>query len=185
MIEPAIKGTRIVAEAAIKHKVKRLVATGSCITITGNMPNGSYADDHMTDVAKISHYPKSKLLAEKALWELHKAQAGEQKTEIVVVMPSLLFGPTAVDNKNELSYSEGVMATFLNGSYPGIPEPDIEHRTVDVRDVALAHVRALFAANLDGKRIAVTNEIVSVSKIFEIVKTHFPQVKINEKKATC
>lgn len=76
MIEPAIQGTRFVAKAAIKNKAKRLVATGSCITITGNMPSGSYSDDDKTDVNKISHYPKSKLLAEEALWDLWKAQSG-------------------------------------------------------------------------------------------------------------
>lgn len=68
MIEPAIQGTKLVADAALKHGVKRLVATGSCITITANMPDGSYSDDQIADVSKISHYPKSKLLAEQALW---------------------------------------------------------------------------------------------------------------------
>jgi nucleoside-diphosphate-sugar epimerase len=76
------------------------------------------------------------------------------------------------------------MATFLDGTYAGIPEPDIEHRTVDVRDAALGHVRALFAEDVDGKRIALTNEVVSVSQIFSLIKAHFPQVKFNENKAT-
>ncbi len=75
------------------------------MTITSNMPDGSYTDDHITDINKISHYAKSKLLAEQALWDLYKAQARDRKTEVVVVMPSLLLGPTAKDNKGELTYS--------------------------------------------------------------------------------
>jgi nucleoside-diphosphate-sugar epimerase len=101
------------------------VLTSSCITITGNAPNGDYNDDHWTDINKIGFYPKSKWLAEKALWELHKKQEGEHKTEMVVIMPSLIFGPTIVDNTGALSYSEGVTASFLKGSFPGIPSPDI------------------------------------------------------------
>lgn len=134
-IEPAIKGTRIVAEAAIKHRVKRLVATGSCITITSNRPSGSYTEDgrYTCHIYKATT-PNPSYSLEKALWELHKAQTGDHKTEIVVAMPSLLFGPTVIDNKGDLSFSEIVMATFLDGTYAGIPEPDIEHRTVDVRD---------------------------------------------------
>lgn len=71
------------------------------------------------------------------------------------------------------------MATFLDGTYPGIPAPDIEHRTVDVRDAARGHIRALFAEGVNGKRIALTNEVVSVEQIFKLIKVHFPQVKFN------
>jgi dihydroflavonol-4-reductase len=121
IIQPAIAGTRFVAEAAIRHKVKRLVVTSSCITIVASMPNGSYNDDDWADVTKTSHYAKSKILAEKALWELYKAQDPNHKTEVVAIMPSLLLGPTVNDNVGELSYSEEITAAFIDGSYPGIP----------------------------------------------------------------
>ena len=79
--------------------------TSSCVTITSGEPNGHYDENHWADVNKTSFYQKSKLLAEKALWEIHKSQAEDHHTEMVVVMPSLLFGPTIVDNLGPLSYS--------------------------------------------------------------------------------
>ena len=42
--------------------------------------------------AKASPYPKSKILAEKAAWELHASWA-EPKPELVTVLPGFVMGP--------------------------------------------------------------------------------------------
>jgi hypothetical protein len=45
-------------------------------------------------------------------------------------------------------------------------------------------VRALFEPNVDGQRIALTNEVVSISTIFNIIKARFPNIQVNEKKVS-
>jgi hypothetical protein len=90
------------------------------------------------------------------LWEIYQKQDfGIGYTEVTSILPSLMFGPCAVD-MGFLSFSECIMAEFLNGSYPGIPFPEIEHRTCDVRDVSQALITCL-TTPVDGQRIAITN----------------------------
>ena len=56
---------------------------------------------------------------------------------------------------------------------PGVP--NIALPTVDVRDVALGHVRALLTPGLHGKRILTTNKTMSLTEIADILDAEFKQ----------
>lgn len=60
--------------------------------------------------------------------------------EFVSVLPSLVTGPSYTKHGGT---SEGVVSEVLNGGYPGIPSPPAYHSAIDVRDLAVGHVKAL------------------------------------------
>lgn len=60
------------------------------------------------DPNKCAHYPKSKILAEKAIWEIYNEQNLQQHhTEVVSVLPSLVLGPGLTNHNNS---SEALVA---------------------------------------------------------------------------
>ena len=61
--------------------------------------------------------------------------------------PGMINGPTLITDRN--STPEGV-SKFLRGDIPGVP--DLQFGMVDVRDVAQAHLLALFKPGINGRR---------------------------------
>ena len=118
-------------------------------------------EGHWGDPAKCAHYPKSKILAERAIWEIYNKQNLQHyHTEVVSVLPSLVLGPGLTVHKNS---SETLLAEILKGNFPGIPNPDIMYTVVDVRDAAIGHCYALFKPNLNGQRIALAAQKMNIS----------------------
>ncbi len=64
--------------------------------------------------------------------------------------PTMVIGPTLTSER--VSTPEGI-AKIINRNIPGIPNMSMP--TVDVRDVADAHIKALFAKDIHGKRIII------------------------------
>lgn len=104
IIIPAVNGTKFITQSAIRNKVKRLVFTSSCLTLYFGNEERTFNEDDWADPTKTANYPKSKILAEKVLWELYHAQdLKSAHTDIVSVLPSLVLGPglTAHGNSSE------------------------------------------------------------------------------------
>lgn len=99
MVVQAVNGTKFVTEAAIRNKCKKLIFTSSCLTITAGANNGSTLnEDNWPDPSCTSNYTKSKILAERTLWDLYKSQdLSSPHTEITSILPSLMFGPCPID----------------------------------------------------------------------------------------
>ena len=74
----------------------------------------------------------------------------EHKTEVVILNPSFILGPTLLN----IPFSSYMMISpILLGKSEGVP--DIRMAVIDVRDVAEAHYKALVTEGLDGQRIAI------------------------------
>ena len=110
-------------------------------------------EDDWADINKTSHYRKSKILAEKAVWEFYEAH--KKEIQITVVHPSLVIGPAFSVHNNS---SEKLLAELLSGSFPAIPDVPIGLQVIDVRDVAIGHIKALFGEGTNGKRFILTRE---------------------------
>jgi hypothetical protein len=52
----------------------------------------------------------------------------------------MVTGPAFSKHGNS---SEAFIADILSGGYPGIPTPSTDYTAVDVRDVGIAHIKAL------------------------------------------
>ena len=70
--------------------------------------------------------------------------------------PAFVIGPTLITERN--SSPEGI-GKIMRRDIPGMP--DLIMPTVDVRDVAEAHIQALVRPGLNGSRIILAKESIS------------------------
>ncbi|MCP9480379.1 NAD-dependent epimerase/dehydratase family protein [Shimia sp. CNT1-13L.2] len=156
LIDPAVKGTRnVLAEASRTDSVKRVVLTSSCAAIytdaidCATAPNGTLTEDIWNTTASLEYQPYSysKLLAEKAAWEVANDQS---QWDLVVVNPSLVIGPAT--NQSPTSESFNIVRQIGDGTMKaGAPRAGIG--LVDVRDLAQAHIAAAFTPEAEGRHI--------------------------------
>ena len=99
-------------------------------------------------------YEKSKTLAERAAWEFVEALPEEEKIELTTVCPGFILGPTLVRE----GPSGECMKMFMNNSFPGGYIPLLNFGIVDVREVALAHVRCIERDVAQGKRFLLSGK---------------------------
>jgi dihydroflavonol-4-reductase len=89
-------------------------------------------------------YYYSKVSAERAAWNFH--QQKKPVWDLVVINPFIVIGPSMVATVNE---SNKLLVDLISGAYPAIM--GLTWGFVDVRDVALAHTRALSSAQAHGR----------------------------------
>jgi len=156
LVDPAVEGTRnVLASVDETDSVERVVLTSSCAAIYGDnadipgMPEGKLTEDVWNSSSSIEHqaYSYSKTQAEKAAWEMAKAQ---ERWRLVAINPSFIIGPGLKAMRGAESFAlvkqmaDGTMKTGA---------PDLPIGAVDVRDVAEAHLRAAFIPEASGRHI--------------------------------
>ncbi|KAL7934392.1 NAD(P)-binding protein [Trichoderma chlorosporum] len=184
-IQPAVKGTVGMLDSALTtESVKRVVITGSLLSIVGlgtNGPDVIINEDHRSSVttgpyhAWIAAYAASKALA----FEATKAWMGNHKPsfDLITIEPVFVLGrdETAKDVGSLLRGPNGT----LIGPLLGLPQPrPITCLPVHVDDVALMHVRSLDPAvpgNEDYLSCAHSLQRVQWDQSFDIVKKHYPK----------
>src|SRR5262245_66260983 len=110
----------------------------------------------------MSAYVKSKLVAERAAWDVIKAEGGA--LELVVINPAGIFGPVL---SRDASSSTQMVKRLLTGM-PGCPR--IHFAIVDVRDVADLHLRAMTSPAATGERFVAVAGNGSAMSMLEIAK---------------
>ena len=99
--------------------------------------------------------------------------------ELTALNPPLIFGPPAytsrhlqrVNTSNQFIYELAIQGEFVDQ----IPDQGL-FIWVDVRDVALAHVRALENPYAGGKRFILVAGQYSNRQIVQIVRNNFPEL---------
>ena len=152
---------RVLGETS--HKCK-LVLTSSMAAVraTSQEPsNGKYyTKDDWNTVSKIgdnwgSSYQWSKAESERRAWAL----AGELNVPMVSLCPSFIFGPQSSPDQLSSSFSVELVSEWLTG------KSQVQSRLfVDIRDVALAHVRAGQLPHAVGQRFILSTERRLASK---------------------
>jgi nucleoside-diphosphate-sugar epimerase len=113
-------------------------------------------------------YPKSKLMAERAAWDFIKS-IPERNLEIVVINPSYILGPLL--SKYGGDTSRTLITRLLQNDMPGLAETQFQ--TVDVRDVANAHVIALTNPNAPGHRFCCYQSSIWMKDVAAILDKEF------------
>ena len=180
LVRPAVEGTRnVLAAASRTPSVKRVVLTSSVASVFGDnqdaaqAPGGVLTEAQWNTTSSVDHQPYSfsKVEAEKAAWEMQKAQppGSGHHWDLVTINPSMVYGPSLT--KMTSSTSVGTMIQMGNGKLKtGVP--DLTLGVVDVRDVAAAHIRAGFTPEAEGRHILNATEL-SMMQIAGVLKKKF------------
>lgn len=184
LVDPALKGTRNVLEAANRSEsVKRVVLTSSCAAIYGDakdtldMPNQMLTEEIWNTTSSLDHQPYSysKTVAEKEAWKIANAQ---DQWKLVTINPSFVVGPGI--NPHATSESFEIMKQVGRGDFKmGAPEFNIG--CVDVRDLANAHFLAGTKPDAEGRHI-ISAHNSSFMEIAAIIKEAYPNYPIATRK---
>ena len=171
LIVPARDGALRVLRAAHDTGVERVVLTSSLSAIVyGNDRTRVFTDDDWSnlDGPRIGAYDKSKTIAERAAWEYMASEAGTSTMELVVVNPGLVLGPLL---SSDWGTSGEMVKRILSHQVPAIP--NISFATVDVRDVASAHLSAMMSPESAGQRFICAEANHSMMEIALILKARY------------
>ncbi|KAI1119816.1 hypothetical protein F5Y10DRAFT_283758 [Nemania abortiva] len=187
-LDPAKKGTTGVLKSIKEHgpSIKRVVITSSSVAIL-NPSNHEKVydetfwapitlDDAMNDPAKHA-YGASKVLAEKAAW----AFVADEKPDfdLAVINCTYVFGPIQrkLPSLDAMNTSNHRIRDMIQGKMKGGLPPTMPVFTwVDVRDVALAHLRAMAVPSAGGHRFYVVGGHFSNKQIADVIRDRFPSL---------
>ncbi|CAE6440800.1 unnamed protein product [Rhizoctonia solani] len=173
IIDPAVNGTIGILESVNKYgsDVKRVVVTSSAASVTDGMyhlkiPGTIYTESDWNtgsikeieekgkDASGSEKYCASKTLAEKAAWEF--VEKTKPKWDLATCCPSMVFGPIIhqVSSPSALNASIAMLYNFMHNKESITEEVLLtpNWNFVDVRDIGLAHVRALEVEGAGGQR---------------------------------
>ncbi|TCD63098.1 hypothetical protein EIP91_006002 [Steccherinum ochraceum] len=188
VIIPAIEDTKAILTAASKEpSVKRIVITSSFAAVfdisRGWDPSWTYTADQWNpvtyDEAKADHgigsYRGAKKLSERYAWDYVRDH--KPTFDLVTLVPPIVFGPIAhpITKITQLNSSnQDIWAIASGKDYPQQRGPV----WVDVRDLAYAHVQALFKLEAGGSRFLVgAPEKFSYQKVADIARSEFDWAK--------
>ena len=170
LIVPAREGTLRVLRAAHEAGVERVVLTSSIAAIIyGNNRTRTFDESDWTNIhgARIGAYEKSKTIAERAAWDFVKSLDGSAPLQLAVINPGLVLGPIL---STDWGTSAELVRRIMTRGVPAIP--DINFATVDVRDVASAHVAAMTTPGAAGERFICAIENHSMMEVAMILREH-------------
>ena len=167
-VKPAVAGVKRAMKFAKKHNVKKVVLTSSVAAIFETIESKSYYDESdWSDPQNptISHYSKSKTLAEKAAWEFVENE--NHPFELAVINPALVIGPSL---SGDLGESNKAIMMVTTGKMPvAVP---IQFGYVDVRDVATAHILAMQNPASNGERFALAEKDLWYKDVAKVLKSN-------------
>ncbi len=120
-------------------------------------------------------YRASKTFAEKAAWEFVKNE--KANFTITTMCPPMVFGPIVhyLNSLEALNTSNQRIRNFITGQAKSeIPDTGT-FIWVDVRDLALAHVKAIEVPQAANKRFFITVGYFSNKELVEIIRKNFPE----------
>lgn len=158
LIAPARDGALRVLRAARDAGVQRVVLTSSFAAIGySRKSDPTFTEEDWTDPEDdLQPYIKSKVVAERAAWDVVAAEGGD--LELAVINPVGIFGPAWGPR---LSTSVAFVKMMLDGSLNAVPNQHFG--VVDVRDVADMHLRAMTDPAAPGERFLAVADEPSVS----------------------
>lgn len=175
-VKPAKEGTRRVLEGATKEPlIKRVVVTSSIAAIAYGHDDLStklmLGPDEWTNLenAAVTPYQRSKTVAEKYVWEFKETH--KPSFDICTMNPGMVVGPLLSEIAYKAASSKQVKQ-LLKGGSPVLPR--IRIPVVDVRDVSIAHIRALDLNRVvDGKRYILVANVVWMINISQVLCKEF------------
>ncbi|KAI2688038.1 hypothetical protein DTO027I6_2229 [Penicillium roqueforti] len=185
-LDPAIKGTTGILKAIKEYAptVKRVVITSSFAAIVnGKQHPKVYSGKEWNPVTweeALDHsqvYRASKTFAEKAAWAFVEKE--KPNFDIATINPPLVFGPIVhyLNSLEAINTSNQRIRNLIQGQMKEKIAPTGTFLWVDVRDVALAHVRAIEVPEAGGERFFVTAGFFSNKELADIARETHPELE--------
>ncbi|RFU33597.1 hypothetical protein B7463_g2762, partial [Scytalidium lignicola] len=190
MLDPAIKGTTGILKAIKKNAptVKHVVITSSFAAIldpfAGPIYDHTYSENDWNPITleqaplnPPNAYRASKTFAEKAAWAFIEQE--KPNFTLSTMNPPMVFGPVIhyLNSLSTLNTSNERVRDLITGKFTNeIPDTGT-YLWIDVRDLALAHIRAIEVPDAAGKRFFVTAGYFSNKMIVEVLRKNFPEYK--------
>jgi nucleoside-diphosphate-sugar epimerase len=178
MVDPALLGTRNVLAAVERTPtVERLVLTSTVGAIFGDyadvlaMDGGVLSERYFNTTSTVENNPYhyAKTVAERAARD---AEAAQGRWRLVTVNPGLILGPSltpASESGSLFLLEELFKGYFFYGA------PDFSFTTVDVREVADAHIAAAENPDAKGRYILAAPTMTSFHEMARILRTRHPR----------
>ncbi len=170
LIVPARDGTLRVLGASLDAGAERIVMTSSVAAVRNARGGALHGERELTEDdwsdpngPDMNAYSCSKVIAERAAWELVRERDAEQR--LVTIQPGAIVGPVLGPDR---SYSLQAIARLLGGEMPGLPKLGFAYS--DVRDVAALHVAAASAPDAGGQRLIAAGEFLWFSDVARILR---------------
>lgn len=169
LVTPARDGTRRVLSASIEAGVNHVVMTSAAAT--ARPPHG---DDRVSDETiwasvddpQFDQYRRSKILAERAAWDL--ANAASVPTQLTTILPGAVFGPILMPSQRR---AVATIDALLQGRQQYLFR--IGFWVVDVRDLAALHVRAIGDPAAFGQRFIAAGEFQWMEQVAATLREEF------------
>ena len=144
IVDPSVEGTRNVLESVKRSgTVKRVVHTSSMVAVYGWDKPADHvfteSDWNTASTLVNDPYGLAKVQSEKAARAYVDALPEAERFELVHLNPGMVFGPPLT--KVHAKASPRLLRDVISRGQPGVPR--LMLNVVDVREVAVAHVRAL------------------------------------------
>ena len=175
LIRPAVDGTLRALNAAQTTGVKRVILTSSTAAVTYRDAPADGVEFNEVDWTDVDHltclsYAKSKTLAERAAWSFVDTETAG--FELTTINPGFVLGPPL---DKTIGTSMQVITRLLSARDPALP--NLGFATVDVRDVAKMHVRAIDRSATHGLRILAVSGFIWFQDLARAIKTAFPKTE--------
>jgi nucleoside-diphosphate-sugar epimerase len=175
LLEPALNGTKnVLGSVNACETVKRVVLTSTVGAIFGDyadvaqMDGGILSEKYFNTSSTLQNNPYhySKVMAEREAWSINE---GQSRWSMVAINPGLILGPTLTPSSESGSLfllDEMLRGHFFYGA------PGFSFTYVDVRDVALAHLRAAEREQASGRYIIAEKEMLSFREMARLIRPH-------------
>lgn len=188
LLDPAVIGTTGILKSIAKSAptVKRVVITSSFASIInadkGSWPDHTYSESDWNPITQeqavedaAKGYRASKTFAEKAAWEFVEKE--KPKFELVTLCPPLVLGPIVhyLRSLDGLNTSNQRLRNIIQGKNRDEYPPGGPYLFVDVRDIALLHVKAIEEAGAGDKRFFVVAGHFNGKALVDIIRKDFPE----------
>ena len=185
LLDPAIKGTKGILQAikASAPTVKRVAITSSFAAIVNAKEHASLYDESVWNPStyedgvsdRSQTYRVSKTLAEKAAWSFVETE--KPNFTVSTLNPPMVYGPIVhyLNSLDSINTSNQRFVSLIRGEWKKELPPSATNIWVDVRDLALAHVKAIEVPEAAGKRFFITAGYYDNAEIADIVKKDFPE----------
>jgi nucleoside-diphosphate-sugar epimerase len=193
-LEPALKGTSEILKSVKAHapSVQRVVITSSCAAVVDfaanptSSPQKIYTEQDWNPVtwegaltgSPNTGYQASKKFAEKAAWEFVENE--KPHFDLVTLTPPMIYGPLrhSISSVKQLNESNArIYNLFINSSKDAPLPPNGMPVYTDVRDIALAHIKAATVPEASGRRFIICEGQISSQEISDILRKNIPELE--------